>query len=398
MTEPPMPPNTPPPANPWGPANVAQPPVGSAYLGGPGGFAPAPPKPGPIPLRPLTVSELLDGAITTVRSHPKATFGLSAVLALVATVAIGLPLTLLTRWGLSYIHLPSTFTQEENAQISLGIGDVTSALMLTLPTWLGGLFATGILTALVGQAVLGRPVSAADSWQRARPRLWALLGISLLQAASTVLIGALAFGLAITPIVVAAVLDQPWWILLSIPLLAVAVLVMALMTFVFSLTPPVIVLERVGPVAAIARVWNLLRTQWLRTFGIWILIQILMSVLSGIVAMPLSLGASVTAALRQQSSGLQWLFSLLGDVFTALGAAVTSIVLWPLTSAMIALIYLSMRMRREGLDLVLTRVARGEPGAPADPYATTSTPTSPATQFAAPPFPPAAPPHRPGPG
>src|SRR5690625_3212331 len=43
-------------------------------------------KPGVIPLRPLGVGELLDGAITTIRKNPAATLGISAVVAVVTQV------------------------------------------------------------------------------------------------------------------------------------------------------------------------------------------------------------------------------------------------------------------------------------------------------------------------
>src|SRR6266851_3911479 len=42
--------------------------------------APSAPKPGVIPLRPLVVGEILDGAFSSIRQNPKATLGLSAIL------------------------------------------------------------------------------------------------------------------------------------------------------------------------------------------------------------------------------------------------------------------------------------------------------------------------------
>src|SRR3984885_11885612 len=47
------------------------------YGGSPyGQWTPPAPKPGVIPLRPLSVGEILDGAFTAVRRNPKATLGL----------------------------------------------------------------------------------------------------------------------------------------------------------------------------------------------------------------------------------------------------------------------------------------------------------------------------------
>jgi hypothetical protein len=45
-----------------------------------------PPKPGVIPLRPLGVGEILDGAISTIRANPRLMLGLSALVAVVTQV------------------------------------------------------------------------------------------------------------------------------------------------------------------------------------------------------------------------------------------------------------------------------------------------------------------------
>ena len=53
---------------------------------------PPPPKPGIIPLRPLGVGEILDGAISSIRAQPRLMLGLSAVVAVITQVLI-VPLT-----------------------------------------------------------------------------------------------------------------------------------------------------------------------------------------------------------------------------------------------------------------------------------------------------------------
>ena len=52
----------------------------------PGYGAPAPPalKPGVIPLRPLTLTDILNGAVAYIRANPKATLGLTTVVVVVA--------------------------------------------------------------------------------------------------------------------------------------------------------------------------------------------------------------------------------------------------------------------------------------------------------------------------
>src|SRR5918996_5880110 len=55
------------------------------------GYGPPPPRPGIIPLRPLGLGDILDGTVKMIRSNPKATLGLSAIVGVVAAlpVAIG---------------------------------------------------------------------------------------------------------------------------------------------------------------------------------------------------------------------------------------------------------------------------------------------------------------------
>ncbi len=373
----PEPPSQPPQqgwSNPWG--QPAVPPNGStspsAGPTAPAVHAPPPPwagaaefKPGPIPLRPLSMSELLDGAITVVRTHPKATFGLSAVLALIGLVVVGLPLATLARWGLSFV--PSSTDTADPDSLGLNWADISSALLLSLPAWICGLLATGILTALVGQAVLGRTVGAAQSWQAAKPRLWALLGLSLLQ----VLVSTLAIAVALTPLGVGLIIGQPALALLSLPLGVVAIVALIGLSCVFALAPPVVVLEQRGPLSALKRTVRLLRGQWWRTFGIWLLLQVLLQVLGSVVSVPLGIVSTVMQLLRDTGSSMKGLFSFISDLFTALGSSLSAVVIWPFAAAAMALLYLDMRMRREGLDLVLDRVARAEPDAPADPYVVT---------------------------
>src|SRR6516225_8193246 len=68
------------------------------------GWAPPPaaPKPGVIPLRPIAVGEILDGAFTSIRRNPKATIGIAAiVLTVSAVITTALEYSLLKQPALS---------------------------------------------------------------------------------------------------------------------------------------------------------------------------------------------------------------------------------------------------------------------------------------------------------
>src|SRR5690348_11576413 len=54
------------------------------------GYLPPAPRPGCVPLRPLGVSDILDGSFTMIRRNPKVTLGLSAVVAAAQVLLVAL--------------------------------------------------------------------------------------------------------------------------------------------------------------------------------------------------------------------------------------------------------------------------------------------------------------------
>ena len=83
-----------------GPPGYGQPPPGQWPR-----FSEAAPKPGVIPLRPLGVGEILDGAFASIRRNPKAILGLAAVVMTIsAVISATITRTLL---NLGSLDLPS---------------------------------------------------------------------------------------------------------------------------------------------------------------------------------------------------------------------------------------------------------------------------------------------------
>ena len=148
---PPPPPSPPgqPPLPQYGAPQYGAPQYGypAAY---PGGFAApyamAAPKPGIIPLRPLTVGEILDGAFSTIRRHPRATLGLSAA------VACGQQLLILL-WRLA----SGTLTDSSNGFFSprTTTSDGSGAFTAGDLTPLIGVFVILIITAVLGALLTG---------------------------------------------------------------------------------------------------------------------------------------------------------------------------------------------------------------------------------------------------
>ncbi|GAA4677555.1 glycerophosphoryl diester phosphodiesterase membrane domain-containing protein [Streptomyces chumphonensis] len=317
-------------------------------------------KPGVIPLRPLGVGEVLDGAVSTMRAHWRPVLGIALGIAvlvqLVTTVATGL---WFSDMG-AFLALEDD-TSPTAEELSDALGPLLgSEAVHGLMTVVGTVIATAMLTMIVSRAVLGRPVSIGEAWRDARPLLGKLLGLTLL--VTLIVLGVLALCLLPGAVLAAAGSTLAGSFFLLIGSLGGLVLMVWLWVR-FSLSAPALMLERGTVIAALRRSGKLVRGSWWRIFGIQLLAALLVFVLSLIVSVPVG----GLASLVDGSPG----GSLLGDVpatltwpyliVTAIGAVVTSTLTLPFSAGVTALLYIDARIRREALDLELARAA-GVPG------------------------------------
>jgi hypothetical protein len=315
---------------------------------------PQAPRPGVIPLRPLGVGEVLDGAFTTIRRYPGATLGLSAAIMLVVEV--------IRLWATYYLlHGISTdiTTTTANGTIvtTSGFGDAigrvsTVELIIGVVTLVATSLLSGILAAIIGQAALGRPMSAGDAWRATRPVFWRLLGATLLIS----LIGLGIIMLGVLPgILVAIAVGQAGGIALAV-IGGLAAAVFALyVTFSLTFTAPALMLEKQGILASMSRSRALVRGSWWRVFGVVLLSGLIAAVVSGIIGVPFAaFGGGLTGIFSGNSTGELTFNALL---LTSIGGLIGSTLVRPFESGVIALLYLDRRMRAEALDLTLQRAA-----------------------------------------
>ena len=118
-----------------------------------------------------------------------------------------------------------------------------------------------------------------------------------------------------------------------------------------SLVTPVVVLENASPGRALARSWRLVNRSFWRVFGITLLAGLIVAIAGGILQLPFTLlGAAA-------GSGIG------GTVILVIGAIAAGTVTRPITAGVTVLLYVDMRMRKEGLDLALrTASGTGQPG------------------------------------
>jgi hypothetical protein len=339
----------------YGPPGYGPPP---GYLGAPGYQPPGYPptlKPGVIPLRPLSLSDIFNGAVTYVRANPKATLGLTTIV----VVAIQLLALILSVGPLAVTgQLEPTLTGEEEVPIGVLLGAAASSLAALVATGLAGILLSGMLTVIVGRAVLGAPMTIGEAWQRVRGRLLALIVFTVLEVTGGYLLAAIAVGLIIWIGIAAGMAAA---VIIGIPL---ALGLLALLTYLWTmllLTPPIIVLERLDILAAIERSFKLVRGDFWRVFGIWLLGQIVAAVVAGAVTIPFSVGGEILL-IAASSTGLV----LVALILMSIGGAVGQVITAPFLAGVVVLQYTDRRIRAEAFDLVLQTGAGYGPATPPD--------------------------------
>ena len=305
-------------------------------------------KPGIVPLRPLQLGDILDGAIKAVRFNPKSMVGLSVIVLavfLIPSAALGVGAThLMTR-------AMSTFGPE--AQGLLGI---PSSLLQVVSTTLATTLLSGLLIHVVGQAVLGRKPDIGQTWSSTRGRLGSLLAVLILSGV---------FGL-----VSIVVLIGPGALLLfngnnaaGLILLLVGLLALMAVTVAFStkiaLAAPAIVLEDHGAVAGLRRSFALTRgAAFWRVLGITLLAALIAGFVSSVLGLPFQLvGIGIAAVAGQDTESGQLVVTLVSNLSALLSGAITT----PFVAAVTGLLYIDRRMRLEALDVVLLREAQSNP-------------------------------------
>ena len=372
--------------------SYGQPPPGSAQSGGygqpgheqPGGYGPPggpppsyprwqsqpqAPKPGVIPLRPLGVGEILDGAFTSIRRNPRATLGIAALL-LTASAVITTTLSLILVHYLGTVNLPTPgqqLTTEQATHLLTRMGEVlapTAAVSIVL-AFIVDTVLTGLLTVVIGRSVLGHKITAGEAWQIARPRMAALIGATLLIPA--ILIGL--WTVYAIVLVILAVLHAPGALIGGLAALgAIAAIILTIwFTIMFRMAAQVVVLERESPVRALARSWRLVRGSFWRVLGITLLAGLIVVVTAGVLQIPFSLFAAMAGggnSLLPSTGG-----NVAGILISAVGGVVAGAVARPISAGVAVLLYVDLRMRREGLDLVLQTAAGGTSTPTGDEFA-----------------------------
>ena len=374
---------TPPPApSPYASPAGPPPAVGATAPGTPPGWTP-PPKPGLIPLRPLTFGTLLGASFQVLRRNPRPTFGFALlVTGLIYVVGFGI-MGFVAVAAFSRIQFSEGGGADADAIAAGSFGLVlVSALVPVGLAVVGSAILQGIVSLEVARGTLGEKLRLPGLWAAAKGRIGALIGWSAMIAGAVILaiaVVSVGIGLLVAFGGVAGVVVA---VLLGLLFGALAVALAVWLGTKLALVPSVLMLERLTLRAALARSWSLTRGYFWKTFGIILLVSFIIQTITSVISFPLQIVASYGTVLIDPNGSqtgaivaavvvslLSILFAL---VFGAIGAVVQG--------ATPALLYIDIRMRKEGLDLELGRFVEARQAGDTtvqDPYLrATSPPTT----------------------
>lgn len=299
-----------------------------------------------LPLRRLTVADVLDGAYRLFR----AVLGPAVLIVL---VIMG-PLQLATNLILDRLApgvVGGGITGLVDLDPTAATGSEVALLSTTLASGLLGtvlsLIAAAAVTAMILAVDRGEEPGLAASLRAAVKVLLSVLVASVLLG---ILAGAVFVGVILLSVIVALipVLGIIFLLLFFLPVLLVGTLgVLALL----SLVVPVAVVERTGPLATMSRTLWVFSRAPARIVWISLLLGIVVAVLSLAVQLPFLLVSEVVG-----TGG--WAIESVGEVTGQLLSV-------PVTAAAALLVYLDVRVRVEGLDLRIRARDLGQPGVPA---------------------------------
>ena len=308
-------------------------------------------KPGIVPLRPLLLGDILDGAVKAVRFNPKSMVGLSAIVLaafLVPSAALGIAAT----------HFGATFLSRFGTDAQAFAG-MPASLLQSLLTTLATIFLSGVLSQVVGQAVLGRKPDIGATWQCTRGRLPSMLGLIVLTALFIVLSIALLVRPGVLLLINKSIAAGA--ILLFLGLAGLLVVDLFVSTKI-SLTAPAMILEGLRVRDGLRRSFALTKgSAFWRVLGFTLLAGLLAGIAGALLGIPFSIAGTAIAALSgQDNESAQMIITFVSHLSALLTGSITT----PFVAAVTGLLYIDRRMRLEALDVVLLRESQSNPPPP----------------------------------
>ena len=362
-----------------GPAGVAAPQPAYAAPDTPGNSAPTAsgysqastwswaPKPGIIPLRPLTLTDLFSGSFSALRKNPSVLFGFTiivmTVVALLSLAGTMLPLFSFTSLMSNDLDpQASSKALLDSAYLSV-VSTIVGYIALLAGSFLAGTVLDGVLSVAVSQLVIGKKITFKQSWALVKPRLWSMLGASLLSmlaVGSPLLVLVILFFMSLYSWPGSDAFFSLFGLLLALALPVVLVSYVISIRFLYA--PICTVLEEKGPIEAVKRSWALTSGSFWVTLGRVILINVVVGFIAGLIVQIIGIIAVIFmfTILGDPSSdpSTVWSTIILYGVISALQMLAYSLVV-PILAAYQTLMYVDEKIRKENFAPLLAHASQG---------------------------------------
>ena len=362
-----------------GPAGVAAPQPAYAAPDTPGNSAPTAsgysqagtwswaPKPGIIPLRPLTLTDLFSGSFSALRKNPSVLFGFTiivmTVVALLSLAGTMLPLFSFTSLMSNDLDpQASSKALLDSAYLSV-VSTIVGYIALLAGSFLAGTVLDGVLSVAVSQLVIGKKITFKQSWALVKPRLWSMLGASLLSmlaVGSPLLVLVILFFMSLYSWPGSDAFFSLFGLLLALALPVVLVSYVISIRFLYA--PICAVLEEKGPIEAVKRSWALTSGSFWVTLGRVILINVVVGFIAGMIVQIIGIIAAIFMFTILEASSSDpstvWSTIILYGVISALQMLAYSLVV-PILAAYQTLMYVDEKIRKENFAPLLAHASQG---------------------------------------
>ena len=357
-----------------GPAGVAAPQPAYAAPDTPGNSAPTAsgysqastwswaPKPGIIPLRPLTLTDLFSGSFSALRKNPSVLFGFTiivmTVVALLSLAGTMLPLFSFTSLMGDLDPQASSKALLDSAYMSV-VSTIVGFIALLAGSFLAGTVLDGVLSVAVSQLVIGKKITFKQSWALVKPRLWSMLGasfLSMLAVGSPLLVLVILFFMSLYSWPGSDAFFSLFGLLLALALPVVLVSYVISIRFLYA--PICAVLEEKGPIEAVKRSWALTSGSFWVTLGRVILINVVVGFIAGMIVQIIGIIAAIFMFTILSDPSTVWSTIILYGVISALQMLAYSLVV-PILAAYQTLMYVDEKIRKENFAPLLAHASQG---------------------------------------
>ena len=300
---------------------------------------------------------ILGASFRLLRRNPRPTFGVALLIQSILLVVSGGLIGLAALFTLSRLDFSSSANQ---STISAGNASIliVAAIATVALSFVSSAMLQGIIVIEVSRASVGEKQRLPQLWRRVRGRIGALIGWTAIVAIVVTMALALLAGIIALLVITLGTAGIVAGVLIGLfGGLGFVVLAFWLGTRV-AFVASALMLERLTIRQAIARSWTLTRGYFWRTLGILLLVSVMLQVASSVVSTPLNFVTQFAVPLidpnRQTGPSTIVLIVVLG-VLALIVSLVFSSITAVVQTATTALLYLDVRIRKEGLDLDLAR-------------------------------------------